>query len=244
MRKNAKYILATLLLLCVTTSVNAEECDYAKQVELNNEASTVKAIYEETEIDTGMKGVIESDPSQEVAITEKGFTLKVLNLSKNIYVTVNNNYTGESKDYYYQDTKDGTLILGTFVADQVYTYDIIVKASNEKDSECQGKELRNIKLMTPRYNYFSELAICEEYPNFEYCQEYSTSLNEIGTVEFYDKLEKYEESNKSKTEIEKEQTKEKNEKNKKNIMIIVGCIVLAGVATTAIIVIRRRSRLI
>lgn len=247
MRKNAKYILATLLLLCVTTSVNAEECDYAKQVELNNEASTVKAIYEETEIDTGMttyyidEETEEVDESKIIPLTEKGFTVKILNITENIYVHVSNDYDNTEKDYYYKDTDNGVLVLNSFASDNVYNYKITVRGNSDG---CSGKELRNITLMVPKYNEFSQLSACDEYPDFQYCQKFTSSMEEITISEFQKKLDEYKKNNKSQTAIERE-IKEKNdeEKNKKMIIIAVVCLIVVGVATS-VIIIRKRSRLI
>ncbi|MBE6161205.1 MAG: hypothetical protein E7158_03195 [Firmicutes bacterium] len=249
MRKNAKLILAALLLFCVTTSVNAEECDYSKQVELNTEASTVKAVYEETEIDTGMTTydvdpeTDEVDYSKEIKVVQKGFNVKVMNITKNLYLTVSDD-TGNVKNYYHYDANDGTIILGNVAADEIHKYTIEVGAY---DDECSGKTLRTINLITPIYNEYSELGACNDYPEFQYCQKYFTTVSDLDITKFQSELENYKKKNKPKTE-----TNEKKEKItekvtdfiKRNLIVIVIIIAILGVATSVILVKRKRSRLI
>ena len=247
MRKKAKYIVTSLLLFCFATSVKAEGCPYEKQVELNKEASTVKAVYEEIEIDTGITGFIEDEPDKEVKLTEKGFKIKLLNVTDNISVSIVDESDEEAipEDYYSKDAdENGVITVGEIKADQIHTYKITVDAKGGDTGECAGKNLRTFTLMTPMYNPYSELSVCDEYPDFQYCQEYSTSIQAIGTLEFYDKLEKYQKISKSQTELKEKAKKEKEKKNKKILYIAGGCILVVGVATAAIIVIRRRSRLI
>jgi hypothetical protein len=252
MRKNAKFLLVSLLLLCFAVNVNAAECSYEKQVELNDIASTVKATYEEIEIDTGETesyvdeetGLI--DPDQQVPVYEKGFTVKVLNLTEDIYIEVSDDTNGLNKIFKYSDSDNGVITLGNFKADGVITYTITVRAFG---GDCAGTSLRVITLVTPKYNSFSELSYCDDNPNFEYCQEYITG-EDITYEEFINKSESYVEKE-TETNEQKEENKTITSKlkdfyknNKKVIFIACGVIVIVGVATTAIIVIRRRSRLI
>lgn len=250
MRKNAKYILVSLMSFCFAVNVNAAECSYEKQVELNNIASTVKATYEETEIDTGETesyvdedGII--DESKQIPIKEKGFNVKVLNLTENTYIKVNNETTGVSKEYYYSDSDNGTVTIGTYKADKVYSYSIVVRAI---DNECSGIELRTINFVTPMYNPYSKYSFCKEYPNFEYCQEYTTDSS-FDLNDFIAKSNAYRNSNKKddqKNETKKTQNKFLDfiKKNKKLLIVIGSIILIAGVTTIVIIIIRKRSRLI
>ena len=133
MRKNAKYVLAALLMFCFAGNVNAAECSYKRQVELNDIAATIKAVYEEVEIDTGEStyyvdpetGAV--DTSKIISVKNAGFNLKLLNMSENTYVVVNDVTTGNSKTYYYSDSNNGTLELGRKTADQIYTYKFLMK---------------------------------------------------------------------------------------------------------------------
>ena len=250
MRKYAKYVLVTLLMFCVATSVNAEGCDYKKKVELNKQASTVKAVYEEVKIDSGVKYYDESEGISEADAEEvyyQGFKVQILNITKDIYVHVESGLDDSEKDYYYTDSKDGIIDLGEHSADYAYSIKITVFPLVEN---C-GELLRTITLNVPRYNTLSEYDACKEYPNFEYCKTYVNSNEEVSLSKFSNRLETYKKSNKSITEIKKEEEqKNKNKlkeffkKYKKEIVIGIIVIAIVGVATTTILIIRRRSRLI
>lgn len=249
MRKNAKCVLVTLLSFCFVVNVNAAECSYEKQVELNNIASTVKATYEEVQIDTGEtesyvddEGII--DESNQVPILKKGFNVKILNLTEKLYVVVKNDHDRSEKTYYYKDTNNGTIDLGNKEADEIYTYTITIRGMEE---DCSGYELRTITVVTPVYNPYSEYNFCKDYPDFEYCQEYITDAS-FSLEDFLAKSAEY--SEKKQNVLTEEEQKEDNKilnfiKENKKILTIIGIIILiAGVTTIVIIIIKRRSRLI
>ena len=243
MRKSAKCVLATLLMFCFAGNVKAAECSYDKQVELNNQAATVKAIYEEVEIDTGETksyvdpetGII--DTENQIAVKVKGFKVNIMNITNDIMVKVN------GSNYYYSDTNNGTLTLPARTADEVRNYDIKISAYG---GDCAAEDLRTINLVTPMYNYYSELNFCKENPDFEYCQEYVTIPVSDNLDEFLNKAGNYSEKNNGK-EVKKEDKKsfvDILKENKTIVIISVSGIMVVGVATAAIIVIKRRSRLI
>lgn len=247
MRKCAKYGLVTLLMFCFATSVKAEECSYEKQVELSNKAATVKATYESVDIKTGEKLILE-DTEEEVDDVVKGFKVKILNITEDLMVTITDNQSNTSKSYYYSDTDKGTLTLQEQEANIVRSYTVEIKGFYEG---CEGTDLRTVALIVPKYNSYSTLAICDEYPEFEYCQEYLTSGNDISVTEFLTRIDKYQESHKSETEKKEnkkqsfiDKVKEFFKKNKKAIVIVAIAVVIVGVATATILIVRRRSRLI
>lgn len=244
MRKKAKYLLLTLLLFLVTTSVKAEECDYARQVELNTEASTVKATYEEVEIDTGETlfavdedGIIDTDV--EVPVVKKGFNVKLLNLTKNLYVKVETD-DSVNEIFNYSDSENGTLIIATVDADKVRTFKILIGSAEE---DCSIGNLRTITLVTPKYNTYSQSDFCNQYPDFEYCQEFTTNLD-ISYSDFLQSSDSYKQKRDDTTKVDNKEINSFIKKNKKTIIIISSIVVIVGVATAAVIVIRRRSRLI
>lgn len=250
MRKNAKYILVSLLSFCFAVNVNAAECSYEKQVELNNIASTVKATYEAVDIDTGKTvsyvdeyGIIDTD--RQVPVKEKGFNVKILNLTENLSIKVTNETEGTTNYYYYSDSDNGTITLSSKVADRIYTYTITVYGT--KDS-CEGIELRSLNLITPKYNTYSDYSFCKEYPNFDYCQEYVVD-DSFNLEDFINKSAAYKETQDSKNSKDNQKDKNNNKSNffkeNKKLLIVCGSIILiVGVTTTVIIIIRKRSRLI
>ena len=249
MRKNAKLILAALLLFCVTTSVNAEECDYSKQVELNTEASTVKAVYEETEIDTGETlfyvdedGII--DTSKEVPVVKKGFNVKLMNLTENIYANVVSDDGSVDDTFFYSDTDKGTVTIATIPADNIVNFKIELGSGLEN---CGDNSLRIINLTTPKFNEYSKSDFCNQYPDFEYCQEFTTTLD-IDYADFIQAADDYKvkvDSIKQEKENKKVSNKIKNfVKENKMLIIIASILIVVGVATSVILVKRKRSRLI
>ena len=249
MRKNAKYILVSLMSFCFAVNVNAAECSYEKQVELNNIASTVKATYEETEIDTGeTMNYVDEDgdihPDQKVPIMEKGFNIKILNITNDISVNVSSDDQRINRTYFYSDSNNGVIDLGNVIADKVITYTIKVYSNVDG---CV-LDLRTFIMVTPMYNSYSEFEFCSQYPNFEYCQEYTTDTT-YNLDDFMKKSEEYRKTNKKeeqKNETKKTQNKflDYIKKNKKLLIVIGSIILIAGVTTIVIIIIRKRSRLI
>lgn len=243
MRKSAKCVLAALLMCSFIRNVNATECSYEKQVELNNQASTVKATYEEVEIDTGETksyvdpetGLIDTEIQEAVKV--KGFKVNIMNITNDIMVKVDGN------SYYYSDTNNGTLTLSAKTADVVRTYDVKISAYG---GGCAAEELRAITLVTPMYNDYSELNFCKENPDFEYCQEYVTTPVNDNLDEFLNKANSYSgvEEQKNEKKEDKKSIVDILKENKKIVIISVSGIMVVGVATAAIIVIKRRSRLI
>lgn len=250
MRKSAKCVLATLLMFCFAGNVKAAECSYDKQVELNNQAATVKATYEETEIDTGESTYYVDpetdaiDPNRMVTVKKRAFNIKILNLTKDIYVKVKNGDGSVNNTYYSENAINGVVNVNTVLADKVRTYEIVVYASG---GGCSGKTLRTITLVIPKYNTYSELQICKDNSDFDYCQEYITTEN-VSTEEFQTGIKKFEDDRKveekkeNKTFLEK--LKDFYEDNKTVILVTGSGVIVLGVTTAAIIVVKRRSRLI
>lgn len=246
MRKSAKCVLATLLIFCFTGNVNAAECSYEKQVELNNLAATVKATYEEVEIDTGETYFddMKFDENGENVVLkryEKGFNIKLLNLPDNLSVEASNDL-GFQKNISYLETNKGSIDIGTNKANQVINYTFKIKVAT---GACIGKELRVINLVVPMYNSYSETSYCQENPNFEYCNEYTTNAVQMDYIKFDEAVKKYE-SNKKEEEKKEEQTKIERilEIIKENKIIIISGISLIVIIVSGVIVIKRRRRLI
>lgn len=248
MRKNTKYILVSLLSFCFVVNVNAAECSYEKQVELNNIASTVKATYEAVDIDSGEKyydGTFDENGNPNM--TEyyvKGFKVKLLNLTNDLIAEVTNSL-GQTRTITYADTNNGSVDLWTNSAENLITYTINIRAT---DGECGGTDLRTIDLLIPRYNYYSETSFCQNNPEFEYCQEFTTASSDIDLIKFDEMSKKYTE------EKNKDNKQEKSQKNsflnkikiffKEKGVLVFSIIGIVGVIIVVLLVIRKRRRLI
>ena len=129
---------------------------------------------------------------------------------------------------------------------ELNTYTIEIYANKYS---CAGERFRTIPLITPMYNPYSELAVCQNNSEFYYCQQFISSEN-ISLGDFINQVEKYTE------EKQEEQQQEENNKNfidklkdfynnNKLIIYSVGIvIVVAGVATTVILIKKKRSRVL
>lgn len=250
MRKNAKCVLVALLSFCFVVNVNAAECSYEKQVELNNIASTVKATYEEVEIDTGETTIVTENTEEHkmgdvIKITKPGFAVKILNISNDIGVTIEDSYSN-SKTYYYSDTDNGSLTLEAVPADDVITYTISVFGFT---NDCAGTELRTITVVTPVYNSYSEYLACDNYPEYEYCQKYLTTNTDISFDKFTEGLNQYANQIENNQKVEEENTNKNSimdfiKKNKQVIILIISVLAVISLIIIIIFMIRKKKRII
>lgn len=247
MRKSAKCVLATLLMFCFAGNVKAAECSYDKQVELNNQAATVKAIYEEVDIDTGEQyyddmNFDENGNYTMITRKVKGFNIKLLNLTQNLSAEVSND-SGFKRNISYDNTENGLINIATVEANKINNYSIKILVEN---GPCAGRELRVINLLVPMYNTYSETSYCKNNPNFEYCKEYTTDNIQLDYIQFDEATKKYEETKKQVEEKKEKQTKIEKilEILKDNSMIIIIGVGMIIIVTAGVIIVRRRRRLI
>lgn len=249
MKKSLVGVILTSVLLFGPNIVNAESsCSYSEQAELNNIAANVKTTYETVKVKTGT--IIDVDASNEfetvyMDLIESGFDIYVLNVTEDIYVKVSNDKNDEVYTFRNSDTDGGVAKFQTTKTDEMVTYTIEIYANKY---DCTGEIIRKYTMMTPMFNRYSELQVCADNPDFYYCQEF-ISTETISYESFYKKLNEYVE----KVEVEEQKENEKNlwEKikdfyhdNMIAINIAGTVIVIAGVTTTAILIKKRRSRVL
>ena len=104
--------------------------------------------------------------------------------------------------------------------------------------------MRVIKLTLPRYNHFSERAICEDIPEYYLCQKYVTY--NIDNSTFLDNITKYKEKlSKNNEEGNVEDNTSVVNKAIKSVSkyryAIASVIIIAGIAITIVIIKKRRS---
>lgn len=245
MKKKGVSILLTLILLICPCIVNAaSSCSYSEQAKLNDTVANVKASYEYIERLAAEKA-IDPDSGEEMDDWEDLFKISIINITEDIYVTVSNSVTGFENTYKYENTNNGIIEFEQHDMSSVTEYEIKVYSNNVN---CPGELYRTFTLKTPRYNEFSSIAICNNYPNYYYCQEFMDTDNEIDYEKFYDGLESYQELHPE--EEQKEEMKEENKLIKfyKDhalvINIVAGVLVVGGVTATVILVKRKRSRVL
>lgn len=236
--KKKRYILAFSLLCILSFKLNVfAVCDYETQVKLATEAANVNMTYEAGFFGTGTfveAEIPDENGNYEIEIEEPKVKIYINNITENLKIEVLNKNTQERTIYSYDDSNNGTIYWERTNLDEIVEYEITIFPIS---SDCSDIELRKISKVTPKYNYINEKYFCDNNNSY-YCQEFITSEINMSEEQIYkDAISKKEEEQ----EI---QNQEQSfwEKNKKIILIITGIIGFIGVTTTAIIVIRRRSR--
>ena len=230
-------VFLCLFIVGVTNASAVSTCDYETQVKLNSEAANIKASYEVKEIKTGKK--IEADLGDEEYIDEtyQGVEVSIYNMTENLYLTVMNTSTNETKTYHYEDTDNGSikLVRGEDGLEDIVTYQITIYSNH---NDCKDEELKKINLVTPKYNSFSADALCEGSSKY-YCQEYVTEdLN----MTYDDFLKQAANNNKNDGNGDTDTVKDNDFFKKYGIYIVGGILViLLGVMTTVIVRKKQRS---
>ena len=247
--KMSKLFLLAIVFWTPHVVQAASSCSYSEQAELNNIVANVKANYEVVDIHNGKAVQLDSEQAvdPEIDVYIRGFKISILNVTEDIYVTVKNDYDNEVKTYYNRDSEDGIVSFETKNNDKLINYTIEVHANKYS---CAGQLLRIINMQTPVYNVNSEFDVCNQYKEFYYCQEFLPS-GIVDTKTFFDQLEKYKQEKQQEKDIEQEKNKSFLEKikgfynnNKLSIYIVGGIVIITGVTTTAILVKRKRSRVL
>lgn len=242
-KKGTSIILSLILLICPSIVKAASSCSYSEQAKLNDLVANVKASYEYIERLSAEKA-IDPDSGEEMDDWEDIFKISVINITEDIYITVSNDVTGFEATYKYEDTNNGVVEFEQKDLTKVSEYEINVYSNN---NNCAGELYRTFKLRTPMLNGFSNIAICNSYPNYYYCQEFLDTDVEIDYEKFYEGLESYQELHKE--EIPEETIEENKllkfyKEHALAINIVAGAIVVIGVATTVILIKRKRSRVL
>lgn len=229
------------------------DCDYSEQIKLNNIAASVKATYGIKKVVYDIDGkVVPNMKAEDVQEGDPYFytseiTVSILNLTEDVYVQITNDKDLD-KTIYYKDTINGVFEIEGGNLTDIINYNVKLYSNS---TNCQGTELRNEKIVTPKINSLSYYSACSFLPDLSYCQEYiSTPFlktdEEITAIIFS-------EAEKKQVEIKEEEEKKDSfleklksfyEKNKILIAVTGGIIVIAGATTVVIIIKKRRSRII
>lgn len=254
MKTRIKKLFLLAIILLTPNLVRAESaCSYEEQTELNDIVANVKASYEIIDVYVGKTYEVynpnEDGTFPEVDSYAKEFQFTILNITDDVYVKVSNNQNSTVYTFKSTDTKDGMITFTTPDVFELTTYTFEVYANKYS---CIGELFRKFTITTPVYNSFSKYSICQDNPDFYYCQEFITTEN-LTISDFYTKVQEY--ANQKEKE---EQEKEEQERNKSiierikdfyndNTIVIytIGIvIVIVGVATTVILVKKKRSRVL
>lgn len=246
-----KLFLLAIILLTPNLAHAASSCSYEEQAELNNIVANVKASYEVVDIYAG-KTLAVNTPNEDGTFPEvdnyvKEFQITLLNVTEDIYVRVTNDQDDEVRTFRNSDSTNGTI---TFLSDRVFELTTFTFEIYANKYSCIGEQFRKFTITTPIYNSFSKYELCDENPDFYYCQEFIPTEN-ISSSEFFSKINEYKKEKKEEEIKQQEENKSFIEKlkefynNNKVIVYSIGIvIVVTGVATTVILVKKKRSRVL
>ena len=251
MKTNFKKLFLLAIILFAPGGVKAASlCSYSEQVELNDIVANVKASYEIVDEYAGK--VLDVDSTDENGNTPerdsyvKSIVLSIMNITDDIYVKlVSDEGTTTFK---YSDTDNGVATYKVNDIEKLNKYTIEVYSNKYG---CAGELFRKFDYQTPVYNYLSEWPGCVSNPDFYYCQQF-INTETISFSSFKAQLDEYV-ANKKNEEQEATQEEEKNlwgkikefySKNAIWINSVLVVIVITGVATTVILIKKKRSRVL
>ena len=247
MKKKVMFLIAIIVsIFCFCSSVNAEKTDGTCYVVDRNivktQASNIRVTYSPIVKDEKVKDSL----GNENISSNRYIQIKLYNVTGNMYVEVEmSGAKVQSKSYRfdYRDIgEDKAITINQLAIDSTVTYNISVY-SDYKD--CYGDLIRTIKLTVPKFNFYSQLAVCDDISDYYLCQEFITF--DVDSSTFYSNVNKYKEnlSNRVNDNISIRDNTSTASKTasviSKNKYLIVGTIVVAGVLATIFIIKRKKS---
>lgn len=243
MKRVNKIFLFMILFVFGINSVSAI-CSSEEMNKIRNEAFQVKPSYEKTTrvLDSNEVGIPDGSSVEEtIEVTVDYFKIHINNLTENLYVTVHDDVTNETKKYTYSDSNSGTIIFEWSNITKIVNYTIKVFSSDK--TGCPDTQLYVTNLKIPRYNYYSNEMICNEAKDFYLCQNYVT-IDKVDYMTFQNKVQAYldgkidNEGQEKKEELKKETTQ-----NKSSLIIGIGVVVgISGGIAILIVVKKKRSK--
>lgn len=218
-------------------------CNAVSLNELRTLAANVKVSY--VPITTTEEAPYDEESGTSTAIV-RYLDVKVYNIMSKLYVRTEaggNNVTSSSHLLTLSNVgADGaaTIRQKSISEPVTYTFTIFSDAYG-----CTGRTLRTMKLTLPRFNYYSELDICQDIPDYYLCQQYTTY--QVDGATFYDKVDEYKAKLAAQAEESEEADDNTNIINKaisgvsKYKYVVVGVIVAIGVVVTVLIIRKRKN---
>ncbi|MBO7079001.1 MAG: hypothetical protein J6W64_04225, partial [Bacilli bacterium] len=191
----------------------------------------------------GDNGVADIDDGNNDTVYEYYLTVKITNVTDNLYIKVTNPIDNSVKVLSSGDANNGVISFPWYDLDNVNNLSIKVYTSTK--TSCPNQEVLTTSKTLPMYNYYSTTPYCEKHPNEKICKKYVES--EVTSDQFYKVVDK---NNKDAVDKANDTGVISNvtnfvSKNKKGFIIGGSIIIVMGVVTTAVVIIkRRRSRLI
>lgn len=189
-KKITIFIICLIAVLFANSNVMAEEtsdevdtvCSSEDMARFNELASDIKVTYESNE------ELVDDHEDEEFWYTQYVLDLIIYNLSDDMYAIIKATDSHNSI-YLNKDNKnnEGNVVLRINDTSSVQNLTMIVYADG---LGCKNK-LRTITVTLPRYNYYSNFAICDDIPEYYLCQKYITFT--VNGETFSDEVTKYKE---------------------------------------------------
>ena len=178
-----KIIVTTFLLLlsfCMTLNVYAEDgtCTYKEKAELNKQAGSVEVSYDiEKNADGSSK-----------------FKISVYNITKDLYVTVTNDYDDTRLTIIPALTTNGSYTFEINDSTNIIKYSFVVSSFI---SGCSG-DLKKINLVKPKRNKYHDYNECKftDTEKYTYCEEWITKDITLSESQVLKKIEEQRSYNK------------------------------------------------
>lgn len=195
---------------------------------------------------------IDMQTGKEVDVLGYVQKVDITNVTDDIYIVVNNdNATSKQKNLKLsaKDAKDGVITYFTEYTNDVVKYSMKIYSST---GDCANELFREFEFVTPIYNRYYDMDICENYREFKYCQKFITE-DRPTQQEFQVALAAYQKENKVTTsndgtildsELKEHQDDigKEDKDSKLLIMLIIGVVVLlVTVGIIAVILLKKKK---
>lgn len=253
MKKNFFMLTIMLAMFLFIGNVYAEEeeatCKATQLSELRSLAANVKVTYVPKAVVEDL-GIPDGEHGS-TSYTMQYLYIKIYNMSDKLKINVKNSGRGltELIDTTLTTEKadaEGVLNLRQAAITENVQYTFTITSDYYG---CGEETLRKFKLTLPKFNFYSQLDICQDIPEYYLCQQYTTF--DVDGATFYDKVDEY--KAKLLTQKEEEKAAENEEIDNttpiskamsavsKNKYIVVGVVVVIGVVITVVILKRKKS---
>lgn len=247
MKKKMLFLMLLLIsVFCFLTKVEAEQtegtCYVVDKNYVKTQASNIRVTYSPVVKDEKTKDSL----GNEAITSNRYIQIKLFNVTSNMYLEVTTSgdkIRGSKYKFDYRDIgPDKAITIEQKAIDSTVTYSISVYSDY---NDCYGDLLRTIKLTVPKFNFYSQLAACDDISDYYLCQEFITF--DINSSTFYSNVDSYKE--KLANNVDDNPTIRDNTTTASKTVsiiskykyLIVGTIVVAGVLATIFIMKRKKS---
>lgn len=251
MKKLKAFGFALLLFFTSSVYVNAA-CDATETNELNSLATNVNVDYEVLEGKlnpdefTPPDGLTDEELEEFVG-TYSYYRIYISNVTEDLYVVVTNELNGQSTTYTYENSNNGVITIDYDNMLSITNFTITVYSSSK--TNCPDTKLYTTYLVTPMFNEYSTLEMCDGYEDFYLCHDF-LKVPSVGFDKFLELLNEYKAGkiNNDGEEIpieEEEGGFTQFLKDNAVIIIVVGVVIVtAGGLITYVVIKKQRSRII